>query len=53
MHYKQKHWDLARDLFERALAIFAEENDISPTTSATQLKLARIAIKQRRYSYAM
>jgi TolA-binding protein len=53
IYYFQELWDDAKKCFERALKIFLVENSIHPTTSATQLKLATIALKQGQVEEAM
>ncbi|WEW60104.1 hypothetical protein PRK78_005589 [Emydomyces testavorans] len=53
VYYAKGDWKVARTHFERALELFSKENPLHPTTSASQLKLARIAIKQQRYENAI
>jgi len=53
VYYFQEMWAEARICFDRAIKIFLVENKLHPTTSATQLKLATIALKQGRVDEAM
>ena len=51
--YEQRKWEEAIEHYHLAFTIFSTENDLHPTTSSTELRLACVAMEEKKLDNCM